>query len=353
MLLERLTGAFQSLERSVWRGYSFGRRLPPLATSDDRPDPEQCEPAWIRRALAASQALPGGGWYVLDASRRCGEQPRNFWICGQPLVVFRAGSQLVVARDRCPHLGAALSGGRVRAGRLVCPWHGLTFGAEACAGYRPLPSYDDGRLAWVRIDAAGETPTERPVLPVRPERGLPGVIRVEAVCEPTDVIANRLDPWHGAHYHPHSFARLRVVERLAGEITVRVAYRVLGPLVVEVDARFHCPDPRTIVMTIVGGDGRGSVVETHATPLRENRTAITELTVATSDRPSFAIVQALQPVLRPLVERAARKLWREDAAYAERLYALRHSELSGRDLGRVSTPPRESPSSRGNGHSEQ
>ena len=35
----------------------------------------------------------------------------------------------------------------------------------------------------------------------------------------------------------------------------------------EVDARFHCPEPRTIVMTIIRGEGVGSDVETHATPL--------------------------------------------------------------------------------------
>ena len=39
------------------------------------------------------------------------------------------------------------------------------------------------------------------------------MIRMEAQCEPRDVIANRLDPWHGAHYHPHSFGRLRVIEQ--------------------------------------------------------------------------------------------------------------------------------------------
>ena len=317
MLLERLRNSL----------ITFGQKLPPAPILDERPDHEQAEPAWIRGALAESQTRSGGGWFVLDASFRCREQPRSFWVYGRPLVVFRAGSQLVAARDVCPHLGAALSAGHVRDGRVVCPWHGLSFGAEPCDGYRPLPTFDDGRLCWVRIDEAGETPTERPVLAERPAVGLEGVIRVEATCDPSDVIANRLDPWHGAHYHPHSFARLRVLERRADEITVRVAYRVFGPFAVEVDARFHCPDARTIVMTIVRGDGEGSVVETHATPLRDQRTAIVELTVANSSRTGFAFVRGLQTILRPFVERAANKLWVEDAAYAERLYALRHGAL--------------------------
>lgn len=328
MLRERFESAFRRLDvrRSITKGVRFGRRLPPESIRDERPDHEQAEPAWIRRALAASQARSGGGWFVLDASHRCGESPRAFWIKGRPIVVFRSGSQLVAARDVCPHMGAALSGGFVRDGRILCPWHGKSFGGEACDGYRPFTTYDDGRLAWVRIDDAGEAPTDKPILAPRPARGLEGVIRVEARCEPADVIANRLDPWHGAHYHPHSFAWLRILERGTEDVTLRVAYRVVWPWVMEVDARFHSPNPRTIVMTIVGGEGVGSVVETHATPLRGDRTAITELTVAASDRIGFAVARRLQPLLRPFIEAAAHKLWVEDAAYAERLYALRRGE---------------------------
>ncbi|HKP64615.1 MAG TPA: DUF5914 domain-containing protein [Polyangiales bacterium] len=328
------------LREAFRRGFAFGQKLPDVPVVDARPDHEQADPAWIRKALAASQALSAGGWYVLDASRHCSTSPRRFWVAGRPLVVFRSGTRLVAARDACPHLGAALSEGRVRDGRLICPWHGLSFGAEPCDGYRSLTTFDDGHLAWVRFDDAGEAPTDRPQLPDRPARGLAGVVRVEVTCEPADIIANRLDPWHGAHYHPHSFARLRVIERLPDEITVRVAYRVLGPCLVEVDARFHCTDARTIVMTILRGEGAGSVVETHATPLRPGQTAMVELTVADSERSGFAVARSLAPLLRPLVERAARRLWIDDAAYAERLYQLRHGAL-GERVRLVTVPPGE------------
>ena len=60
--------------------------------------------------------------------------------------------------------------------------------------------------------AVGEAPTDAPILPLRPSRALSGVVFAEARCRPADVIANRLDPWHGAHFHPHSFARLSVLE---------------------------------------------------------------------------------------------------------------------------------------------
>ena len=46
-----------------------------------------------------------------------------------------------------------------------------------------------------------------------------------------------------------------------------VAYRLGRWFAVPVRAEFSCPDSHTIVMTITGGEGTGSVVETHATPL--------------------------------------------------------------------------------------
>jgi isorenieratene synthase len=207
---------------------------------------------------------------------------------------------------------------------VVCPWHGLRLGADGTRAWRPFPTYDDGVLAWVQLGSAGETKSPAPHLPERPAASIDAVVRVEASCEPRDVIANRLDPWHGAHYHPHSFRRLRVIDQKADEITVRVVYRVLGSVAIEVDARFHCVDARTIVMTLVRGDGEGSVVETHATPLRPGKTAIVEATLACSDRRGFPLARAAAPLLRPLLRYASRRLWVEDAAYAERLYELRH-----------------------------
>ncbi len=150
-----------------------------------------------------------------------------------------------------------------------------------------------------------------------------GVIRMEARCDPGDVIANRLDPWHGVHFHPYSFGVLKVLDQDEKRLKVRVAKRLIGRVCTEVDATFHSPEPRTIVMTIVEGEGKGSVVETHATPIEPGRTAIVEATLATSDRPGFRVALSLSRFIRPFIERSARRLWVDDAAYAERLYDLR------------------------------
>ncbi len=303
---------------------NFGRPLPERPFVSSAPDWQQSNPRWIGTALDKALARTCGGWYVVDARRAFGDKPRKYRIAGTDYVFWRADGKLHAAPDACPHLGASLATGCVQDGELVCPWHGLRLGSSGQGAWKPLTVFDDGVLVWVQILKAGETGTMQPAIVRRPEQYIDATVRMEATCRPEDVIANRLDPWHGVHYHPHSFRRLNVVEQHDDEITVRVAFGVLGPFAVEVDARFHCPDARTIAMTIVDGDGKGSVVETHATPIGPGRAAIVESTLVYSDRPQFKAVLALGGVLRPLIERAAARLWVEDIEYAERRYALTH-----------------------------
>jgi len=325
--------------------FTFGRPPRGEVTAEDRqPDWAQCRPGWIEAALAHALARPAGGWFVLDGARSLGTGPRRYRVGGRDLVAWRAPDRsLRVGPDTCPHLGASLSDGRVdERGCVVCPWHGLALGPSGHGRWRLFPAVDDGALLWVRLSRAegvgSEQPTDAPIVTPRPARALAAAIRVEATCEVEDVLANRLDPWHGVHFHPHSFGRLRVVEQDTDSITVRVVYRVVGRLGIEVDARFACPDRRTIAMTIVDGEGTGSVVETHATPLDDGRTAIIEATLATSERPGFALARRGAPLVRPLMTWAAHRLWRDDAAYAERRYAVRRNvgqpTLSARDPSR-------------------
>jgi isorenieratene synthase len=304
--------------------WKFGPSLPPVELPETSlaPDWQQAKPAAITRALKRALERPHGNWYVVDASRRLDEKPRRFRIAGEDLVAWRVRGEILIAPDACPHMGASLSESCVRDGKLICPWHGLALGREGHGAWRPYSVHEDGVLTWVRI--GDEDPgTPKPVLPPRPPLFMEGVIRMEARCDPEDVIANRLDPWHGAHFHPYSFASLSVLDPDEDVLKVRVAKRLVGPLCVETDATFHSPEPRTIVMTIVEGEGKGSVVETHATPIEPGRTAVVEATLATSDRKGFQHARKLRRFIRPFIERSARRLWVDDAAYAERLYARR------------------------------
>lgn len=319
----------------------FGTILPDRPSPLSGPDWRQADPRWIARALAATQRKPHGGWFVLDASDRITDQPRRFRVLGQDYVAFRDADGVVVGPDRCPHMGARMSDGHCKDGMVVCPWHALALGRTRRGTWRPLPVHDDGVLVWLRLDETTSEPSRMPYLPERPTGPtLDAVIRMTGACDPEDIVANRLDPWHGVHFHPHSFGTLKVLEQGEDDITVRVAYKVLGKLAVEVDALFHCPDPNSIVMTITAGEGQGSVVETHATPIElEGHSAVIEATIAHSDRPGFAwTARWLSGLIKPMAEKRAARLWVEDLAYAERrreLRAMKHQDAIPVDVQAV------------------
>ncbi|MEU8633593.1 DUF5914 domain-containing protein [Amycolatopsis sp. NPDC048633] len=306
-----------------------------------RPTYQEASPAVIEAAVKRGEARPSGNWYVVGASRDVRpDAPLGAAVAGRELVLWRDdGGVLRAGPGACPHLGAPLAEAKLDCGELVCRWHGLRLGAGTRGAWSPVPCHDDGVLTWVRLDdLGGEPPTDAPVLPERPapETSVEAVAALTGVCEPADVVANRLDPWHGAWFHPYSFARLRVLDApvaldVAEEddrFLVEVTFRLAGRWGVPVRAEFTCPEPRTVVMRITDGEGAGSVVETHATPLGAGadgrpRTAVTEATIATSGRPGFALARHAAPLLRPLMRRTAARLWRDDLAYAERRYQLR------------------------------
>ncbi|MGW9451896.1 DUF5914 domain-containing protein [Streptomyces sp. NPDC055632] len=307
-----------------------------VAWERQRPTWRDAKPALIAEALDRARTRPSGNWFVVGGSRDLKD--------GRPLGRTVAGTEVVLWRDdggtphagpgACPHLGAPLKDSVVRCGTLICHWHGLALDGGPFAGWAPWPVHDDGTLLWVRLDrAGGEPPTERPLVPGRPpaDGAVAAVYTGVGTCEPEDVVANRLDPWHGAWLHPYSFVDLEVLRTPTeedDELEVEVSFKVAGRVVVPVRAVFTAPGPRTVVMRITAGEGTGSVVETHATPLtppgaRRPRTAVVEAVVAGSDRRGFAVARLATPLLRPAMRAAAARLWRDDLAYAERRWSLR------------------------------
>ncbi len=306
------------------------RRMPPR---------DQLAPSWrdasprrIRRSLDAALAQDPGGWYVVGASSDLRDRSVVRRLGGCEVTLWRTSTGVVAGPGSCPHLGALLDDCEVLGEELRCRWHGLAIPPEGDHGWTPYAAHDDGVLLWVQLPTQGETPTLRPRLTRRPETfdSVAAVIEIEGTCEPRDIIANRLDPWHGSWFHPYSFSHLAVIEELSDEhvLTIDVTFRLSRTWGVPVRAEFACPDARTIVMTITGGEGAGSVVETHATPvgtdaLGRARTLMTEATIATSDRDGFAVARHLAPALRPAMRKVARRLWVDDLTYAERTYLLR------------------------------
>ena len=315
--------------------------LPKISWAQQAPTYQQAEPALIDAALQRAHRRPTGNWYVFAASTDVrGDRPFGTRVAGLEIVAWRDETGgLHVGPATCPHLGADLATGTVECGGLICPWHGLRLSGGREFGWKPLPAHDDGVLVWVRLDGiGGEEPLDAPVLAARPAGPrLAAVTRLEGACEPRDIIANRLDPLHGAWFHPYSFAQLEVLSAPpvdadddADIFTVAVTFH-LGRLGMPVITAFSVPEPRTVVMHIVEGEGVGSVVETHATPIGPGpdgrpRTAVIEAVIAASGRTGFQLSLLGAPLLRPLMKLGAARLWRDDLAYAERRYALRANE---------------------------
>ena len=294
----------------------------------------EARPSRIRRSFLDSQSRDPGGWHVVGASSEVGAtRSRARTVAGREIVLWRGtDGDLLAGPGSCPHLGALLDDCEVMHGRVHCRWHGLALGPGVRRDWITYPAHDDGVLLWVRLPTDGETPTDTPRLAMRPpsDRSFATVIAVRGVCEPSDVIANRLDPWHGAWYHPYAFSHLTVDDSASSDdrLVVDVAFRVSRRWAVPVRAEFTCPDARTIVMTIVDGEGAGSAVETHATLVAHDRsgrpaTVMTEATIAYSDREGFAVARRTARLLRPAVAATARRLWVDDMAYAERRWLLR------------------------------
>jgi phenylpropionate dioxygenase-like ring-hydroxylating dioxygenase large terminal subunit len=86
-------------------------------------------------------------WHpVGNESDLADDAPMRTMLLGEPLVVFRSGEDVVAARDLCLHRGARLSGGRVRDGRIICPYHGFEYDGTGQCVLIPSQPRDDQHI---------------------------------------------------------------------------------------------------------------------------------------------------------------------------------------------------------------
>jgi phenylpropionate dioxygenase-like ring-hydroxylating dioxygenase large terminal subunit len=84
--------------------------------------------------------VPEKQWYPVLESWELGRKPLGVERLGWRLVFWRSSDGLAHAHlDRCPHLGTALSGGKVQDDSLTSPFHGIAFdGTGLCKHVTPL-----------------------------------------------------------------------------------------------------------------------------------------------------------------------------------------------------------------------
>jgi len=82
--------------------------------------------------------VPENHWYPLLEGRELKRRPLGLERLGRRFVFWRSDDGRVHAqRDRCPHLGAALSAGHIDDDHIVCPFHGFRFDREGRCTHIP------------------------------------------------------------------------------------------------------------------------------------------------------------------------------------------------------------------------
>lgn len=106
---------------------------------------------------------PRNMWWCAANVDEVTEEPLARWLLEKPVVMYRLKDGTPVALDnRCPHRWAPLSEGRVIDDQLVCPYHGMEFGADGVCTHVPTqktippsarvqsyPMKEAGRFVWI------------------------------------------------------------------------------------------------------------------------------------------------------------------------------------------------------------
>lgn len=111
----------------------------------------------LRDRLARGDAEGSGLFPLLDAADtagRLGLVHRAADTPVGPVAVFRVAGRLYAIADRCPHAGAALSGGDVDSAVVTCPRHGSQF--DITTGERVRGPADSGVACYPLAEQAGQ-----------------------------------------------------------------------------------------------------------------------------------------------------------------------------------------------------
>ena len=93
-------------------------------------------------------------WYAAERSENVTDKPVKVRMLGQDLVLFRdAEGKARCLANTCVHRGGSLGGGKLRNGRVECPYHGWQFEGDGRCARIPSLGLDASIPARARVDS--------------------------------------------------------------------------------------------------------------------------------------------------------------------------------------------------------
>ncbi len=118
-----------------------------------------------------SSMLPGAPWLLAHRSMIKTNQPCKISLQGNDFVLWvDAAGEIQALPNACPHMGAMLSAGWCKQGKVVCPFHALQFDGAGCtvlpgSGQQTLPLLQPLKLI-IQNDFIWSYGQHEPVMPI-------------------------------------------------------------------------------------------------------------------------------------------------------------------------------------------
>ncbi|MGN0937783.1 MULTISPECIES: Rieske 2Fe-2S domain-containing protein [unclassified Acinetobacter] len=168
-------------------------------------------------------------WYPIALAREISEQPYGTMLLDMPLVIYKMGDELIIAKDACPHRGVPLSLGKNDGLGVVCRYHGLRFGEHGHCNR--IPAHPEHKISprfnlrtyaaverygliWCSLTAAKDTAPNIPAMPYWDEAEFQQLVcpTVDFQCFAGRQLEGFIDVAHFAWVHPDTFGDPENVE---------------------------------------------------------------------------------------------------------------------------------------------